>query len=81
VYLEDILPSLHYNPRAVRGGEKVTAEQLQSFRDYFGKAGVRSDTIRSLEAIRRADRIDYQVCITAHSCLTNANRLSSSLWL
>jgi hypothetical protein len=61
VYLEDILPNIHYSPRAVRGGEKVTAEQLQSFRDYFEKAGVNSDTIRSLETIRRADRIDHQV--------------------
>jgi hypothetical protein len=66
VYLEDILPSINYNPPTVRGGERVTAEQLQSFRDYFEKAGVRSDTIRSLEAIRRADRIDYQVRMTAH---------------
>jgi hypothetical protein len=79
VYLEDILPGINYNPPAVRGGEKVTAEQSQSFRDYFEKSGVRSDTIRSLEAIRRADRIDYQVRMTAHYCLTNADRPLSSL--
>ena len=61
VYLEQILSTLDYRPPAIRGGEKFTPEQSQSFRNYFERNGVSADVISRLEILRKADRIDYQV--------------------
>jgi len=61
VYLEEILPLLKYTPQPMRGGERFTAEQSQSFRAFFEAAGVDPEIIKSLEVLKKADRIDYQV--------------------
>ncbi|KIM31725.1 hypothetical protein M408DRAFT_317990 [Serendipita vermifera MAFF 305830] len=61
VYLEEIIPTLDYRPPPVRGGERFTAEQSQSFRGYFEKNGISADVISKLELLRKADRIDYQL--------------------
>jgi len=74
VYLEQILSTLDYRPPAIRGGEKLTPEQLQSFRSYFERNGVPADVISRLEILRKADRIDYQV---SHSPVPLNYRLTS----
>ncbi|CAG7853684.1 DExH-box ATP-dependent RNA helicase DExH1 {ECO:0000305} {ECO:0000305} [Serendipita indica DSM 11827] len=61
VYLEEILPLVNYQPQPVRGGERFTAEQSQSFRSFFETAGIDQETIKSLEMLKKADRIDYQL--------------------
>ncbi|CAG8730938.1 9404_t:CDS:2, partial [Acaulospora colombiana] len=40
LYLEDLLPKIDYRPSLVRGSERLTAEQSESFQTYFEKAGV-----------------------------------------
>jgi hypothetical protein len=49
------------------GGERMNEEQLQSFRKYFENAKVDKESISALETLKKADRIDYQVCIH-HYC-------------
>jgi ATP-dependent RNA helicase DHX57 len=80
VYLEQILSTLDYRPPAIRGGEKFTPEQSQSFRDYFERNGVSADVISKLEILRKTDRIDYQVSrisVPFNSCLTSSKLVAA----
>ncbi|KAG8836392.1 hypothetical protein FRC17_003302 [Serendipita sp. 399] len=75
VFLEEIVHTLKYKPSPSPGGKKFTPEQSHLFRKHFEEKGVELDTINTLESMRRADRIDYQlVALTVRHIMNNSKK-------
>lgn len=62
-YLEDILPVIKYNPSGLRFSGKSNNDQIAALRTYFQGLGLDSESIKALEILKKADRIDYNVII------------------
>ncbi|KAF8492710.1 P-loop containing nucleoside triphosphate hydrolase protein [Gautieria morchelliformis] len=60
-YLEDIIPRISYSPSFTRPAQKQSEDQLRSFRQMYESAGLDAASVRALEAVTRAERIDYQL--------------------
>jgi hypothetical protein len=60
-YLEDIIPVIKYKPSGLRFSKKSNDDQIVSLRTHFERLGLDSDSIKALEILKKADRIDYNV--------------------
>ena len=61
-YLEDVVPSLRdFTPAANRFGPRQTEEQKVSLRNELEKLDLDATSMRTLEALAQADRIDYNL--------------------
>ncbi|WWD16188.1 hypothetical protein CI109_100613 [Kwoniella shandongensis] len=58
-YLEDVISEIRYQPQASRFGPRQTEEQKAAVRTEFSKLNLDAESLRALETISAADRIDY----------------------
>lgn len=62
-YLEDIIPVIDYKPSGLRFSGKSNEDQIASLRTHFEALGLDSESIKALEILKKAGRIDYNVII------------------
>ena len=62
-YLEDIIPVINYKPSGLRFSGKSNDDQIASLRAHFEGLGLDSESIKALEILKKAGRIDYNVII------------------
>jgi len=62
-YLEDIIPVIKYKPSGLRLSGKSNDDQIASLRAHFEGLGLASESIKALETLKKADRIDYNVIL------------------
>ena len=62
-YLEDILPVIKYKPSGLRFSGKSNNDQIAALRTHFEGLGLDEESIKALEILKKADRIDYSVII------------------
>jgi hypothetical protein len=60
-YLEDIVPVIKYKPSGLRFSGRSNDDQIVSLRTHFEGLGLDSESIKALEILKKADRIDYNV--------------------
>ncbi|KAF7981091.1 hypothetical protein HWV62_34789 [Athelia sp. TMB] len=58
-YLEDVIPLIKYRPSAARRG-KTTGDSQPNQEEYIAQ-GLDNQTIQIIQALSKADRIDYQL--------------------
>ncbi|KAJ7103273.1 P-loop containing nucleoside triphosphate hydrolase protein [Mycena belliarum] len=61
IYLEDIIPMIHYRPAAARSNKKETGDALKVFREEHKSKGLDDAAITAIQIISRAERIDFQL--------------------
>lgn len=59
-YLEDVIPLLNYRPSAMKRGKNTNDSQPNQ--DEYVAQGLDNQTIQTIQAISKSDRIDFQVC-------------------
>jgi ATP-dependent RNA helicase DHX57 len=59
MYLEDFINLIDYRPSASKGGKKQDDKGLVADRDEYVSAGLDERAMTAIQAIGRADRIDY----------------------
>ena len=62
-YLEDILPVIKYKPTGLRFSGKKNDDQIAALRTHLEGLGLDSESVKALEILKKADRIDYNVII------------------
>lgn len=60
-YLEDIVPEIKYRPQFLRSSKKEKDDEQRATREDLVSKGLDDESARAVQAISRADRIDYQV--------------------
>lgn len=72
-YLEDILPVIKYKPSGLRSSGKSSDDQIAALRAHFEGLGLDSESIKALEILKKANRIDYDVIIWPIFILDSSN--------
>lgn len=62
-YLEDILPVIKYKPSGLRFSGRSNNDQIAALRTHFEGLGLDSGSVKALEILKKADRIDNNVII------------------
>jgi hypothetical protein len=60
-YLEDVIPSIKYQPPSTKSSKKESEEDNRVCREQLEDMGLSDQNIQAIRNISRSGRIDYQV--------------------